>query len=110
MNFEMQYPMAAIARIKFSTTKKPLLDECSTCTLHGLPCMGCAEALKGEFGPGKISNQRTLYKFEDNDEAYVHNYADPSLDGTGYVDSEFIKNSKKWLKNNPEETVVFIKV
>lgn len=110
MNLEIQYPMAANARTIFVTTKKPLLDECSTCTLHGLPCMGCAEALEGNIGPGKINNDRTLYKFEDAHEAFLHNYADSGLDGTGYVESEFLKNSHKWLKNNPEETVVFIKV
>ena len=102
--------MAAIARTTFRATNQPLLDECSTCSLHGLPCMGCAEALKGKIGPGKINNQRTLYNFEDNEEAYVHNYADTGLDGTGFVDSEFLKNSKIWMENNPEETVVFIKV
>ncbi len=110
LRIAIQYPLAAAVRHDQGITRRPLLDECSTCALHGLPCMGCAEATKGKMGPGKINNQRTLYKFEDENEAFVYNYAESSIDGSGFVDSEFLKNSKKWAEDHPEETIVFIKV
>lgn len=61
------------------------MDECSTCAVHGFPCIPCSDSkYRGELGPGFFQHKRLL---------------------TTDVEKSSLRYMVDWVQNNPLEKV-----